>query len=60
MPDNIIDNLFYKVFSQGRQQLSAAYVTIHKYLGIIIDWAKQGKVMFTMYDFLEGIIETVL
>ena len=36
--------------------LAASYGNIHEYLGMTIDWTIEGKVMFTMYDYLEDIL----
>ena len=54
--DKIIDAL-NKVFASGEDMLSASYGRIHDYLGMRIDWSKEGVVVFTMYDYLEDILE---
>ena len=30
---------------------------IHEYLGMTIDWSTEGVVVFTMYDYLESILD---
>ena len=40
------------VFGSKGGLLEASYGNIHEYLGMTIDWSIEGKVMFTMYDYL--------
>ena len=56
MLDDIIEEL-KKVFGQDRPKLSATYGTIHDYLGLTINWSNDERVRFTMYNFLEDILE---
>jgi hypothetical protein len=39
-----------------RKPLAATTGMIHDYLGITIDYSKMGRVKFTMYDYLEDIL----
>ena len=39
--------------------LTASYGKIHEYLGMTINWSTEGKVVFTMYDYLEDILSEV-
>ena len=55
---NIIDQL-NNIFGSDGELLEASYGKIHKYLGMTIDWTIDGKVMFTMYDYLEDIMTEV-
>ena len=34
----------------------ASYEKINKYLGMTIYWTTEGKVVFTMYDYVEDIL----
>ena len=54
--NKIIDAL-NEVFASGEDKLSASYGTIHEYLGMRIDWSKEGVVVFTMYDYLDDILD---
>ena len=36
--------------------LTVSYGKIHEYLGMTIDWSTEGKVVFTMYDYLKDIL----
>lgn len=56
--DNIVDKL-NEVFGQDRPKLIAMY-GINDYLGIAIDWSSDGRIRFTMYDFLEDVLEEAL
>ena len=53
--DNIIDHL-NNIFGSKGKLLAASYGKIHEYQGITIDWSVDGKVIFTMYDYLEDIL----
>jgi hypothetical protein len=53
--DKIIDDLNYIFCSEG-EMLAASYGSIHEYLGMTIDWSDKGRVIFTMYDYLEDIL----
>ena len=53
--DNIIDHL-NGIFGSEGELLAASYGKIHEYLGMTIDWSVDGKVIFTMYDYLEDIL----
>jgi hypothetical protein len=46
-----------KQFGTTRKPLVATTGVIHDYLGITIDYSEKGKVMFTMYDYLEDILD---
>ena len=41
------------VFATKKKRVSVAKGSVHDYLGITIDYGEEGKVKFTMYDFLE-------
>ena len=53
--NNIIDHL-NDIFGSEGELLAASYGKIHEYLGMTIDWSVDGKVIFTMYDYLEDIL----
>ena len=53
--DNIINHLNNIYGSEGGL-LAASYGNIHGYLGMTIDWSVDGKVIFTMYNYLEDIL----
>ena len=53
--NKIIDQL-NEVFGLDGNMLTALYRKIHDYLGMTTDWSIEGKVVFTMYDYLEGIL----
>ena len=57
-----IDHL-KSIFGSGRELLAASYGKIygkiHEYLGMTIDWSVDGKVISTMYDYLEDILAEV-
>ena len=53
--DNIINHL-NDIFGSEGELLAASYGKIHEYLGMTIDWSVDGKVIFTMYDYLEDIL----
>jgi hypothetical protein len=46
-----------KQFGTTRKPLAATTGMIHDYLGLTIDYSEKGKVMFTMYDYLEDILD---
>ena len=46
-----------KQFGTTRKPLAASTGLVHDYLGITIDYSEKGKVIFTMYDYLEDILE---
>ena len=54
--DKIIDEL-NEVFLSDGDLLTASYGRIHEYLGMTIDWSTEGVVVFTMYDYLENILD---
>ena len=54
--DTIIDQL-NEIFGSEGEMLAASYGKIHEYLGMTIDWSEKGRVMFTMYDYLEDILQ---
>jgi hypothetical protein len=53
--DSILDDL-NKQFGTSKKPLAATTGDIHDYLGITIDYSETGKVIFTMYDYLEDIL----
>ena len=53
--NKIIDQL-NEVFGSDGDMLTALYGNIHKILRMAIDWSTAGKVIFTMYDYLEDIL----
>ena len=53
--DNIIDHL-NDIFGSEGELLASSYGKINEYLGMTIDWSVDGKVIFTMYDYLEEIL----
>ena len=56
--DKIIDHLNVIFGSEG-ELLAASYGKVYEYLGMTIDWSMDGKVIFTMYDYLEDILAEV-
>jgi hypothetical protein len=54
--DSVLDDL-NKEFGTTKKPLAATTGMIHDYLGITIDYSERGKVMFTMYDYLEDILD---
>ena len=54
--NKIIDAL-NEVFGSDGDLLTASYGKIHEYLGMTIDWSTEGVVVFTMYDYLEDILD---
>jgi hypothetical protein len=60
MKQSVIDSVLNdlnKEFGTTRKPLAATTGIIHDYLGITIDYSERGKVMFTMYDYLEDILD---
>jgi hypothetical protein len=60
MKQSVIDSVLNdlnKEFGTTRKPLAATTGMIHDYLGITIDYSERGKVMFTMYDYLEDILD---
>ena len=54
--DGIIDKL-NDIFGSDGGKLAASYGYVHEYhLGMTIDWSEVGRVIFTMYDYLEDTI----
>ena len=53
--DKIIDDLNHIFGSEG-EILAASYGSVHEYLGMTIDWSDEGRVIFTMLDYLEDIL----
>jgi hypothetical protein len=57
---SVIDSVLLdlnKKFGTTRKPLAATTGMIHDYLGITIDYSEKEKVKFTMYDYLEDILE---
>jgi hypothetical protein len=52
--DNVIDQLNGEFGTT--KKLAASYGKIYEYLGMTIDYSEDGKVKFTMYDYLEDIL----
>jgi hypothetical protein len=44
-------------FGTAKKPLAATTGDVHDYLGITIDYSQKSKVLFTMYDYLEDILE---
>ena len=53
--NKIIDQL-NDVFGSKGELLTTLYGNVHKYLGMTIHWTIVGKVVFTMYNYLEDIL----
>ena len=53
---NKIINQQKEVFGTDGDMLTASYGRIIKHLGMTIDWSTEGKIVFTMYNYLEGIL----
>jgi hypothetical protein len=53
--DSVLDDL-NRTFGTTKKPLAATTGMIHDYLGITIDYSEIDKVKFTMYDYLEDII----
>jgi hypothetical protein len=54
--DSVLADLNNK-FGTTKKPLSATTGHVHDYLGITIDYSEIGKVKFTMYDYLEDILD---
>ena len=54
--DKIIDAL-NEIFGSDGDLLTASYGKVHDYLGMNIDRTTEGMVVFTMYDYLEDILD---
>jgi hypothetical protein len=54
---NSVLNDLNKEFGTTRKPLAATTGMIHDYLGITIDYSEMGRVKFTMYDYLEDILD---
>jgi hypothetical protein len=54
--DNVLNDL-NNTFGTAKKPLAATTGDIHDYLGLTIDYSEKGKVKFTMYDYLEDIVE---
>jgi hypothetical protein len=54
---NSVLNDLNKEFGTTRKPLAATTGMRHDYLGITIDYSKMGRVKFTMYDYLEDILD---
>ena len=46
-----------KIFGSDGDLLTASYGKVNEYLGMDIDWSTEGMVVFTMYDYLEDILD---
>jgi hypothetical protein len=46
-------------FGTSKKPLAATTGDVHDYLGITIDYSKKDRVIFTMYDYLEDILESM-
>ena len=59
MDQEVIDDILTdlnNVFATKKKRVSVAKGSAHDYLGITINYGEEGKVKFTMYDFLKDII----
>ena len=56
---NVLDGFLNNLRTEFGQEdeLVKTKGLVHEYLGITIDYSLPGKVVFTMFDFLENIIE---
>ncbi|MGK3737709.1 MAG: hypothetical protein ACI90V_004556, partial [Bacillariaceae sp.] len=54
--DSVLNDL-NETFGTSKKPLSATTGDIHDYLGLTIDYSENQKVKFTMYDYLEDILE---
>jgi hypothetical protein len=57
---SVMDEILYDLnnkFGTKRKPLAATTGLIHDYLGITIDYSDKDKVKFTMYDYLEDILD---
>lgn len=56
--DKLIEDLNNK-FRTNFQELAVNKGKVHDYLGINIDYSNNNYVKFTMYDFLEDVLEEI-
>jgi hypothetical protein len=54
--DSVLNDLNNK-FGTSKKPLAATTGDVHDYLGITIDYSEHGKVKFTMYDYVEDMLE---
>jgi hypothetical protein len=54
--DSVLKDL-NNTFGTSKKPLAATAGDIHDYLGLTIDYSEKLKVKFTMYDYLEDILE---
>lgn len=57
--DKVVKHL-NEIFGSDDEELSASYGVIHEYLGMPIDWSQDGKVLFSMFDYLEDSLRAYL
>jgi hypothetical protein len=56
---SVIDTVLVELndtFGTNKKPLAATTGDVHDYLGITIDYSREHKVLFTMYDYLEDIL----
>ena len=53
--DKIVNHL-NDIFGSEGELLAASYSKLYEYLEMTIDWSVDGKVISTMYDYLEDIL----
>ena len=51
-----ITNHLNGVFGSDGELLAASYGKIYEYFGMTIDWLVYGRVIFTMYNYLQDIL----
>jgi hypothetical protein len=56
--DEVLVDLNNK-FGTSKKPLAATTGDVHDYLGLTIDYSKKDNVIFTMYDYLEDILESM-
>jgi hypothetical protein len=56
--DEVLIDLNNK-FGTSKKPLAATIGNVHDYLGLTIDYSKKNNVIFTMYDYLEDILESM-
>jgi hypothetical protein len=56
--DKVLIDLNNK-FGTSKKPLAATTGDVHDYLGLTIDYSKKDNVIFTMYDYLEDILESM-